>query len=135
MNSNKDIRWKQRFQNFEKAYLLLKRTLEIENPSEAEQGGLIQFFETTFELSWKMLKDYLENEGFMVKSPRETIKQAYQIEVIDKGEEWLKALEDRNLSSHIYDEHSVNKVISHIRTTYMINFTQLYHLFLEKYNY
>ncbi len=57
MNKSKDIRWKQRFQNFEKSFLLLKRTLEIKKPSEAERGGLIQFYEMTFELVWKLLRD------------------------------------------------------------------------------
>ena len=52
--ANKDIRWKQRFQNYEKAFLLIKRTLEIQNPSEAEKGGIIQFYEMAFELAWKL---------------------------------------------------------------------------------
>ena len=64
MNEEKDTRWKQRFQNYEKSFLLLKRTLEIENPSEAEKGGLIQFYEMAFELAWKLLKDYLYELGF-----------------------------------------------------------------------
>jgi nucleotidyltransferase substrate binding protein (TIGR01987 family) len=77
MKMNQDIRWKQRFQNYEKAYLLLERALEIVEPSDIERAGLIHFFEMAFELSWKLMKDYLEQEGFTVTSPRETIKQAF----------------------------------------------------------
>ncbi|MDC3413872.1 nucleotidyltransferase substrate binding protein [Aquibacillus sp. 3ASR75-286] len=45
----------------------------------------MQFFETTFELAWKVLKDYLEVEGFVANSPRESIKQAFQVEIIEDG--------------------------------------------------
>ena len=60
--TNKSTRWQQRFENFEKTYRLLERTLQIKNPSEAEKGGLIHFYKVAFELAWKMLKDYLVAE-------------------------------------------------------------------------
>ena len=41
----------------------------IDPPSDAERAGLIQFFEMSFELAWKVLKDYLEVEGFIIQSP------------------------------------------------------------------
>jgi len=116
--NDKDIRWKQRFQNYEKSFLLLKRTLKIENPSEAEKGGLIQFYEMAFELAWKMIKDYLQEQGFTVNSPREAIKQAFQSNIIDNGHEWIGALEDRNLSTHTYDESTAEKAVSSIREFY-----------------
>ena len=126
MNKNKDIRWKQRFQNYEKSFLLLKRTLEIENPSEAEKGGLIQFYEMTFELAWKLLKDYLFELGFNVNSPRGAIKQAFQSEIIDNGQEWIDALEDRNLMTHTYDEETAEKVVKSINETYYTLLNDLY---------
>ncbi len=97
---NQDIRWIQRFQNFEKTFLLLQETLQIKNPSVAERAGLIQFFEMTFELAWKLLKDYEEEEGFTVKSPRDAIKQAFQANIITAGHTWIDALTDRNLITH-----------------------------------
>jgi nucleotidyltransferase substrate binding protein (TIGR01987 family) len=97
--AKKDIRWKQRFQNFGKTFLLLQKTVEIENPSEAERGGLIQFYKRAFELAWKVMKDYLEELGFSVNSPREAIKQAFQSGVIENGQGWIDALEDRNLTT------------------------------------
>ena len=126
MNENKDIRWKQRFQNYEKSFFLLKRTLEIENPSEAEKGGLIQFYEMAFELAWKLLKDYLYEQGFNINSPREAIKQAYQSEIIDNGQEWIDALEDRNLRTHTYDEETAQKVVESIRNSYYPLLDSLY---------
>jgi hypothetical protein len=63
-DNSQDIRWKQRFVHFRKAFLLLEQTMTIAHPSEAERAGLIQFFEMSFELAWKVLKDCLEAEGF-----------------------------------------------------------------------
>ncbi len=114
----KEIRWKQRFENYKKSLSSLKRAVEIVNPSETEKGGIIQFYEVTFELAWKTIKDYLESEGYIVKSPRQSIKQAFQIELISDGETWLEALEDRNLMSHIYDESSANKIVEKITNVY-----------------
>ena len=132
MKNLKDIRWKQQFQNFEKAYQLLKRTLKIKELSEAERGGLIQFYEMSFELSWKLLKDYLTEEGFEIKTPRQAIKQAFQSEIIEDGRKWLAALENRNLTSHTYDEETAVKVIKEIRENYFLILTQLYSFMKSK---
>jgi nucleotidyltransferase substrate binding protein (TIGR01987 family) len=119
MNSNEqDIRWKQRFSHFRKAFSLLEQTLAIENPSEAERAGLIQFFEMSFELGWKVLKDFLEMEGFTVNSPRSAIKHAFQAELLQNGHTWLDALTDRNLTVHTYDEAIALEVERKIRTVY-----------------
>lgn len=126
---NKEIRWKQRFENFEKSLLVLNRTLQINSPSEAEKGGIIQFFEITFELAWKVLKDYIYTTGEIVKSPRETLKKAYETELIEKGKEWLDALDDRNLSTHAYDEEQINQIIDRIRNNYHPELNALYQTF------
>jgi nucleotidyltransferase substrate binding protein (TIGR01987 family) len=115
---NQDIRWIQRFQNFEKTFLLLQETIQIKNPSVAERAGLIQFFEMTFELAWKLLKDYEEEEGFAVKSPRDAIKQAFQANIITEGHTWIDALTDRNLITHTYHEKIAIEVEGKIRNKY-----------------
>ncbi|WP_294377501.1 nucleotidyltransferase substrate binding protein [uncultured Clostridium sp.] len=61
----KEIRWKQRFENFEKTYKLLEKYSEQTITNELEKAGIIQFFEMAFELAWKVLKDYLESEGYI----------------------------------------------------------------------
>jgi nucleotidyltransferase substrate binding protein (TIGR01987 family) len=113
-----DIRWKQRFNQFNKAFSLLASAIKVEKPSELERAGLIQFFEMSFELGWKLLKDYLENEGFDIKSPREAVKQAFQSEIIQDGNAWIMALEDRNLITHTYQEQTALAVEQKIRQTY-----------------
>jgi len=127
----KEIRWKQRFENFNKSYTLLDKYSKKEDLSELEQAGIIQFFEMTFELAWKVLKDYLESEGYIVKSPRETIKQAFQIGLINDGHIWMEALTVRNLTTHTYDENLVNKLISDIINIYFPEL-KLLHERLEK---
>ena len=132
MQYNKEIRWKQRFVNYEKSFRLLERTIAINNPSEAEKGGIIQFYEVCFELSWKLLKDYLESEGYIVKSPKQSIKQAFQIGVIDEGELWISALEDRSLTAHTYDEETTELIIYKINKEYFNLLKALYLNFKEK---
>lgn len=132
--TDKKIRWEQRFQNFNKAFKLLERTISIKSPNEAEIGGLIQFYETAFELAWKTLKDFLEAEGFIVKTPRETIKHAFQMGIINNGEKWLESLDDRNLTSHIYDEKIALKIVLRIKNNYFVLIKELHSFFEEKIN-
>ena len=113
-----DIRWQQRFVHFQKAFRLLEQTMTIEHPSDAERAGLIQFFEMSFELAWKVLKDYLEAEGFTVESPRDAIKQAFQAGLLEDGHVWMEALKDRNLTVHTYEEKIAIAVEEKIRNSY-----------------
>lgn len=118
MENLKEIRWKQRFQNYERAFLLLSNYIKIEKPSEIERAGGIQFFEMCFELSWKVMKDYLESEGYEVNSPRNSIKQAFQSGLIKDGHEWLDGLDDRNLTVHTYDEKTAEEINGKIKNKY-----------------
>ncbi|MBP7113920.1 MAG: nucleotidyltransferase substrate binding protein [Candidatus Peribacteraceae bacterium] len=118
MADTSSVRFRQRRENFNKSFDLLQRTLQREKLNEIERGGLIQFFEVTFELAWKCLGDYLESEGFTVTSPKKIFKQAFQSRLIEDGELWLQALEDRNLTTHTYDEQKSLEVERMIRTKY-----------------
>ena len=131
-STNQDIRWKQRFVHFQKAFSLLEQTLKIEQPSDAERAGLIQFFEISFELAWKVLKDYLEEEGFTVVSPRDAIKQAFQAGLLDEGHIWIEALKDRNLTVHTYEEKIAVAVEQQIRSAYFPALLSFAHAFALK---
>ncbi len=126
MDNIKDIRWRQRFENFEHSYKLLEKYLKKPIETELERAGIIQFFEMSFELSWKLMKDYLEAHQLYVKSPRDTIKQAFQIGLIDNGHIWIDALTDRNLTVHTYDEELAEKMIKDINTIYFLELKKLY---------
>ena len=127
-----DIRWIQRFSNFERSFLPLCEALKIESPSVVERAGLIQFFEMAFELSWKLLKDYEELEGFAPKTPREVIKQAFQAELVRDGHGWVNALQDRDLTSHTYNEKVAIDVENRIRNQYFPLLKELYEMFKSK---
>jgi len=116
--NKKEIRWDQRFINLKKAFNVLEKAVHIKNPTEVERGGLIQFYEMTFELAWKTIKDFNESEGLITKSPRDAIKQAIQMEIIQDGHVWMDAIQDRNLTAHIYDEETVALIVSNIKNRY-----------------
>ena len=131
MNSfeKKDIRWQQRFQNYEKAFKLLEQAIQSKTSSEIERAGLIQFFEVTFELSWKLLKDYQEEQGYQINSPKESIKQAFQSNLIDNGHLWIDALVDRNATVHTYEKNKALEIEKKIRFDYFPLFHKLYYDF------
>ncbi len=127
MENKKEIRWKQRFQNFEKAFLQFQKAVNsFENLDDLSKEGLIQRFEYTLELAWKTLKDYLENEEIIAKSPKDTIKNAFQIDIIDNGELWMLMLKDRNLMAHTYDEDNFNTALKNITNLYFDEIKKLY---------
>jgi nucleotidyltransferase substrate binding protein (TIGR01987 family) len=126
-------RWKQRFANFEKAYRQFLKILEKDTTNdEIFRSALIQTFEFLFELSWKTMNDKLEYGGFVVKTPRETIKQALESNYISDGEMWINALEERNKLSHVYDESLSIEAEKLIRLSYTKIFKDLYEYFKKQ---
>ncbi len=118
-SENKDIRWEQRFSNFNKAFVQFERFLQKEKLNEMENQGLIKAFEYTFELAWKTLQDLLKERGYKnIHGPKPVIQQSFQDGYIADGKGWMKMLEGRNLTSHTYDEDSANKIIDEIRDAY-----------------
>lgn len=127
----KEIRWRQRFHNFDKAYGQFHAAiLDFDKLSVLEKEGLIQRFEYTFELALKTLKDYLESKEVIVKFPRDVIKAAFQYEIIKNGEVWMDMLEKRNLIAHTYDEERFKFAIKKIKEEYYEAITQV-HSYLD----
>lgn len=123
---NQDVRWKQRFQNYEKAFKFLKQATERSSLDELQEAGLIQSFEFTFELGWKTLKDFLAEKGMPLQFPRDVIKHAFQTELIKQGELWLEMLEKRNELTHTYNEKQTKKAVNMIREKYFPALQQVY---------
>lgn len=127
---SKEIRWRQRFENFDKAFQQLTFAINLfDSLSILEKEGLIQRFEYTFELAWKTIKDYLEANDVNVRFPREVIKEGFHFEVIDDGDVWMDMLEKRNLLAHTYDEERFNFVTLKIKTEYYSAVAQVYNYF------
>ena len=130
-----DIRWIQRFNNYKKALAALERSViaaQERSLNEIEEQGLVQGFEFTFELSWKLLKDYLESKGFKdFHGSKDTFRLAFQEGLISDGEIWMEMIDSRNRSSQTYEESITKKIISLVLSKYFLKFKQL----SEKMNY
>ncbi len=133
-----NIRWQQRLENFEKAYLLLATALEngSESLNDLEQEGTIQRFEYTLELAWKTIKDYLTAQGtnFEEITPKTVIKKAFSAKIITKPEIWLNMLEQRNLLSHTYNEQTFANTIIKIQEAYLSEFKDILTFFKKQKN-
>lgn len=125
---NRDIRWKQRFDNYQKAFLQLTEFIEKGELNKFEKQGLIQCFEYTYELAWRLMKDYLEYQGIVgIGGSRDAIRHSYRNELISDGQIWLDMVDDRIHSVHTYDEEKAEEIIAKI---YQIHYP-LFSLFNE----
>ena len=135
MSSNPDIRWKQRFQNFDRAFVLLRDALENgpDSLNQLEKEGVIQRFEFSFELAWKTLKDYMEQDGFVFATitPRQVIKEAFAAKILKEGQVWIDMLDHRNLLSNTYNLVKFEEAVKALHDRYLGAFDQL-HEFLQE---
>lgn len=125
-----DIRWKQRFTNYEKALFQFKKFVLKEELNELEKQGLIQSFEYTHELAWNLMKDFLQYEGIQnLLGSRSTTKEAFSKGIISDGQTWMNMIESRNKTVHIYEESILNDELSKILNNYLPLFDDLYNYF------
>jgi nucleotidyltransferase substrate binding protein (TIGR01987 family) len=87
----------------------LREVLE-EEKNPVVRDSAIKRFELCFELLWKTLKDYLEREGIICRSPRGCLKEAFALGLLKSESEWLEILKDRNLSVHTYLEELAEEI-------------------------
>lgn len=124
-----DIRWKQRFQNYQRALETLNQAVRLtrERPlSDLERQGLIQGFEFTHELAWNMLKDFLEDKGVTgLIGSRDATRMAFKNGLIEDGETWMDMIRERNLSSHTYNPDIATRIADNILSRYYPAFHQL----------
>ena len=117
-----DIRWKQRFDNFQRVLQSLAEAVQLmqQRPlSRLEEQGLIQGFEFTHELAWNVLKDYLEMEGIQgLVGSRSTVREAFKRGLVADGEAWMDMIEARNLSSHAYNQEVASSIVTAICECY-----------------
>ena len=118
----KDIRWIQRFSNFRKAFGKLNEVAEIvaiNDLSDLEKEGLIQRFEYTHELSWKVMKDFFEFEGnATIMGSRSATRLAFKNGIITDGEGWMDMIRSRKLTSHTYNEATADEIVLKIINIY-----------------
>jgi nucleotidyltransferase substrate binding protein (TIGR01987 family) len=81
---------------------------------EFVRDSAIQRFEFTFELLWKALKTYAVDAGLESYSPRESLRCGFQLGLIANDPLWFQMLEDRNLTSHTYNEATAEAIYSRL---------------------
>lgn len=122
----KDIRWIQRFSNYRKALVKFNQAVEIvsnqmdwgEDVDDLLEEGLIQRFEYTHELAWKVMKDYAEYQGHTnIQGSRDAFRKGLEMGIID-DERWMESIKDRNLTSHNYDDETAQNVLTAIIEVY-----------------
>jgi nucleotidyltransferase substrate binding protein (TIGR01987 family) len=119
MALSEDVRWLQRFSNYNKALAQLEKFVQKEELSDMEEQGLIKAFEYTYELAWNTLKDYLEYQGVLeMAGSRDVIREAYKVNLITNGQEWMNMLSSRNLTSHSYNQDTADEIADAVINVY-----------------
>jgi nucleotidyltransferase substrate binding protein (TIGR01987 family) len=117
-----DIRYKHRLISYHKALAALQEGVDLYNSrvlSNLEKQGLIKSFEFTYELSWNLMRDYSLYQGYReIRGSRDAIRQAISMDLIYEGETWMEMLESRNITSHTYDEKTVDDILEKIVKKY-----------------
>jgi len=131
-----DVRWKQRFDNFDRAVHLLREVCDrgVATLSQLEKEGAIQRFEIAFELGWKVLRDFLEASGLVVSpiTPRTVIKEAAGARLLDDAQVWIEMMLSRNLLSHTYDIKVFEEVLADVELRYFAALERLHQHLLAK---
>ncbi len=95
---------------FQKAVNRLDEVLKQEK-NEFIRDSAIQRFEFTFDLSWKVVKAFLEeNKGVICNSPKGCFREAYKQEIIEYDDFWIEMTDYRNKTAHIYKEELAEEI-------------------------
>jgi len=115
----------EKFEDFKSALKRLEEGISIQPDRDIIMDGTIQRFEFVFELSWKLMREYLKYTGLEINNPRTVIKYAYQNGIIEDGDKWLKMLSDRNMTSHLYNQKMAYEIYQNIKLEYVELFRKL----------
>lgn len=121
-----DIRWKQRFYNYQKALVQLTKFIEKGELSELEEQGIIKAFEYTYELAWNVIKNYYEEQGEVsIQGSRDALRLAFQRGLIADGDNWMKMIKSRIASVHTYNLEIAQQINQDIHDIYFQLFIEL----------
>lgn len=123
---NQDIRWHQRFSNFQKALLQLNKAFDYSKANslnDLEKQGVIQAFEFTHELAWNVIKDFFFYQGNAeIRGSRDAVREAFKFGLLNDGDVWMEMIISRNKTSHTYDEHTANEIVENVLEKYIEEF-------------
>lgn len=125
-----------RFEQFSRNLEVLKRAHQEDLQNEFIISGIIDKFFIQFELGWKVLKELLIYEGRSegrTGSPREIIKAAYACFDFMDETIWLEMLQERNNTTHMYNEAAAKELVEHILNCYIGEFEKMKNAVMEQY--
>ncbi len=115
----KDVRWHQRFNNYNKALSQLSKFINKGQLNEFEEQGLIKSFEYTYELAWNTIKDFYEGQGEAgIQGSRDAIRMAYNRGLIENGDKWMNMIQSRIRTAHTYNEETADEIAAEIVYSY-----------------
>jgi nucleotidyltransferase substrate binding protein (TIGR01987 family) len=146
--SSQDIRWKQRFSNYTKAFYKLdeavariKKDYTIKDDGSIDDDeflddiikeGLIQRFEYTHELAWKVMKDFLEEVGNVkLYGSKDATREAFAADLIQDGDVWMEMIKSRNKTSHTYNQDTADEIFFQVIHKYHPAFVTFLHTIEE----
>lgn len=147
-----EIRWQQRFSNYEKALAKLhdavskiKLAYGINQSNEISKDhflddiikeGIIQRFEYTHELAWNVMKDFLNEAGNnAIFGSKDATREAFALGLIEEGECWMDMITSRNKSSHTYNEETADEIFLKIMYDYHRNLLRFQQIMAARINY
>ena len=108
------------YETFKKAFLKLKEFVDTDNGSEKDRGAIINAYQYTFELWWKTLQRYMQQQDMLDElGPGSVIRTAFQYQIIDNGSQYMAMLKDRNLITHTYKEDVAEDIYLNIKEEYI----------------
>ncbi len=121
-------KFKTKFNNLQNAVTRLEEAISDFNSLNklSVRDGAIQRFEFTTELAWKTVREYLLEQGLVnINTPKAVMAEAFAANIIDDERGWIGILNDRNLTSHIYDENEADEIFNRIQSKYVGMFKEL----------
>lgn len=123
--------WKESYETFKKAHSKLKEFVETDDNSEKDRSAIINAFQYTFELWWKTLQKYMQQQELLEEfGPAATIRTAFHYQFIDDGDAYMTMLKDRNLITHTYKEDVAKDIYENIKNKYI----ELFDDFIREYD-
>lgn len=143
-----DIRWQQRFSNYCRALKKLSENidyikedyvkLDLERDetyqdialgiNDIYKQGLIQSFEFTHELAWKVMQDFAKDQGNTeIRGSKDATRYAAAVNLIEQAQDWMNMIISRNETSHTYHEQTANEIFIAIITVYHPLFLSFQH--------
>ncbi len=115
-------RYINRFKSFENSLLNLQTVKNRDIEDDFVISGTVQKFNLTFDIAWKVMKDviteYYKVIDFATGSPRETLRVAASVKLID-DDRWMNMLDHRNALAHDYDGEMAKVVVKTIIEEYI----------------